>query len=58
MAKKDIADQCLCKAVECSPKLSDLRAIVQGAKYICKKCGRAAANKRNLCCPTKLYTDN
>ncbi|HOS94195.1 MAG TPA: hypothetical protein PLD23_09045 [Armatimonadota bacterium] len=58
MAKKDIADQCLCKAIECSAKLNDLRGLVRDAQYICKKCGRAAAKKRNLCSPVKLYSEN
>ncbi|TWT97538.1 hypothetical protein Pla100_26920 [Neorhodopirellula pilleata] len=27
---------------------------INEAKYVCKKCGRAAADKRLLCKPTKL----
>ena len=42
MAKKDIADQCLCKATQGSPRLKDLRLLVRDAKYICRRCGRAA----------------
>jgi hypothetical protein len=32
----------------------DYRKLVRGAKYVCKSCGRAAAEKINLCQPTKL----
>ncbi len=28
--------------------------LVQPRKYICLKCGRVAARKRNLCKPTRL----
>lgn len=34
--------------------LSFLAMQVADANYICKKCGRAAADKRLLCKPTKL----
>ncbi|MBN2210458.1 MAG: hypothetical protein JW709_03600 [Sedimentisphaerales bacterium] len=28
--------------------------LVREPKYFCKRCGRAAADKKNLCKPTKL----
>jgi hypothetical protein len=30
------------------------KGLVKGAKFICRKCGRAAANDQNLCEPEKL----
>jgi len=33
---------------------AEYRKMVKDAKYICKKCGRAAAKPRNLCNPVKL----
>jgi hypothetical protein len=32
----------------------DYRQLVRDAKYVCKVCGRAAADKMNLCQPKKL----
>jgi len=32
----------------------DYRKLVREAKYICQGCGRAAADKINLCRPKKL----
>jgi hypothetical protein len=32
----------------------DYKKLVQGARYICKSCGRAAADKINLCRLAKL----
>ena len=29
--------------------LADMKALVKDSKFICKKCGRAAANAENLC---------
>jgi len=33
---------------------SEYRSLVRGAKYVCANCGRAAAEKENLCRPKKL----
>ena len=30
------------------------KGLVNGAKFICKQCGRAAANRKNLCEPEKI----
>jgi hypothetical protein len=34
--------------------LDDYKALVRDAKYVCRKCGRAAARKKNLCKPDKF----
>lgn len=34
--------------------LEDYKSLVQNPQFICKKCGRAAANEKNLCKPDKL----
>jgi hypothetical protein len=34
--------------------LADMKALVKDPKFICKKCGRAAANAVNLCEPEPL----
>jgi hypothetical protein len=30
------------------------KALLRNARYVCKKCGRAAASSENLCKPSKL----
>lgn len=35
-----------------SPK--QYRALVKGARYLCKVCGRVAVSEKNLCKPVKL----
>ena len=32
----------------------EYKRLVRGAKFLCKKCGRAAAHQKNLCEPEKL----
>jgi hypothetical protein len=32
----------------------EYRRLVRGAKFLCRKCGRAAAHQKNLCEPEKL----
>ncbi len=34
--------------------LEEYKKLVKDAKYVCKNCGRAAANEKNLCNPEKL----
>jgi hypothetical protein len=34
--------------------LEDYKKLVRNPKFICKNCGRAAANEKNLCSPEKL----
>jgi len=34
--------------------LGAYKTLVKNAKFVCKSCGRAAANKNNLCNPVKL----
>ena len=34
--------------------IENYKALVRGAKFICKGCGRVAADKGNLCDPEKL----
>jgi hypothetical protein len=32
----------------------DYKKLVKGGKFICKDCGRVAAEEKNLCAPEKL----
>ena len=34
--------------------LEDYKKLVRNSKFVCKNCGRAAANGKNLCAPDKL----
>jgi hypothetical protein len=34
--------------------LNDYKKLVKDGKFICKGCGRVAANEKNLCAPEKL----
>ncbi len=34
--------------------LEDYKKLVKNPKYVCKNCGRAAAEEKNLCNPEKL----
>ncbi len=34
--------------------LEDYKKLVTNSKYVCKNCGRTAANEKNLCAPVKL----
>jgi len=34
--------------------LADYKKLVMNPKYVCKNCGRAAANAKNLCAPEAL----
>ena len=46
--------QHMCQLVKAETPIEELREIVSGARYICKNCGRAAAEEENLCAPEKL----
>jgi len=50
----DLAGVSLCKAAAGGFRLKDVRPLVRDAKFICAKCGRAAAKKGNLCAPKPL----
>ena len=34
--------------------LEDYKTLVKDPKFVCKNCGRAGANEKNLCNPEKL----
>ena len=42
----------LAKTVE--DDFEEYAKLVKGTKFVCTKCGRAAAKKKNLCSPKKL----
>lgn len=54
MGKSDYVNVCLCRAVKDGAKPKQLRPLVRDARYICEKCGRAAASKKSLCAPKPL----
>jgi hypothetical protein len=35
-------------------ELKEYKKLVDGAKHVCKRCGRAAAKPGNLCKPSKI----
>jgi hypothetical protein len=47
-------DQHLCQLVSKKVPTADLKGLVKDAKFICKGCGRVAANESNLCAPEAL----
>jgi hypothetical protein len=53
MGKKD---KPICKwdKDEIKEKLDDLKELVSPARYICRKCGRAAKKDDHLCKPEKI----
>ena len=34
--------------------LAEYQELLKGAKYVCRKCGRASAHPRNLCKPSRF----
>ncbi len=44
----------LCDMVSRKAKLSELKSVVRGARYICEECGRSAADEKRLCAPKSL----
>jgi len=53
MAKKD-KTLCKWKRREIDERFAELREIVTQPRYVCGKCGRAAAKKKWLCKPKAL----
>lgn len=49
--KDKITGKSLCKIKD---DIDLLKTLVKDAKFICKKCGRAAKHEENLCKATKL----
>jgi hypothetical protein len=35
-------------------KMDEYKKLIRDAKYVCKECGRSAANAENLCFPEKI----
>jgi transposase-like protein len=57
MAKKDVSHSgkmCDLTCCPCNLDLDKIRPLVRDAKFICKSCGRVAADKGHLCQPVKL----
>lgn len=46
-------DHHLCKLVK-REDLEKVKKLVKDAEYFCKKCGRAAHSKDNLCDPSRI----
>jgi hypothetical protein len=44
----------LCLLENIGTNLEDVKKLVRNPKFICKNCGRAAANETNLCAPETL----
>jgi rubrerythrin len=45
---------CKWKKSDYKDRLDELRQLVNDAKYVCKRCGRAANDKKALCDPAKI----
>ncbi len=45
---------CKWKKDDFKDQLDDLRELVAGATHVCKRCGRAANDKKALCDPAKI----
>ena len=37
--------------------LDEYKKLVKEGRYVCKRCGRAAANENNLCAPGRLQSN-
>jgi len=44
----------LCNMADRGEDLATVKALVKNPKFICRKCGRAAAKEENLCEPVPL----
>ncbi|RPJ08774.1 MAG: hypothetical protein EHM36_05060 [Deltaproteobacteria bacterium] len=47
-------EQHLCLLENVGTNLEEIKKLVKNPQFICKGCGRAAANEKNLCDPEKL----
>lgn len=47
----------LCKLAK-KGKIDEIGALALDARFVCAKCGRAAANSENLCKPRKIEGDS
>ena len=54
MSDKSKKKMCKFDKKDIEKNLDTIIALVKNPKYICKKCGRVAVSKSNLCKPTKL----
>jgi len=43
-----------CAMIEAAGLTKEMKPMIKNAKYVCTCCGRAAANKDNLCEPEPL----
>ena len=44
----------LCKIWADTYDVDEVKGIIKDSQFVCKVCGRAAANKENLCDPASL----
>ncbi len=55
MKKLEIKSElCKLKKDDIESKFEEISTIIKEAEYICKRCARAAKDKKNLCKPTKI----
>ncbi len=55
MKKLEIKSElCKLKKDDIESKFEEISTIIKEAEYICKRCARAAKEKKNLCKPTKI----
>jgi hypothetical protein len=47
-------EQHLCLLENIKTDLGEIKKLVKNPQFICKGCGRVAANEKNLCSPEKL----
>ena len=47
-------DQHMCMLMAAKTPVETLKTLVKDAKYICKNCGRAVADPKNVCAPEAL----
>ena len=47
-------DQHMCMMVAKRTPVEELKKLAKNAEYICKNCGRAVADPKNVCAPEKM----